>query len=270
MTPSYRCGNHLDFFRGAPGIVAQPCIYDDGDTPSDKPSWLKIFLDPSEEEASFWARWDACRFEKNQARMVCSNVYDAAEELAKDDTIMEMKSESFMKMIRPLFNPTAACEDVNAILTRSSVTVFGRNHIYMRQPSADPEKKVAVYSYWPANTTKDLLSQSGIDKLRSYRSGDKTPPASDASDRAWQLLFIKKILQGESIRLHCYTRTCLDDSGVCVSREDVEIKPSLKDLLDKPEQQLDAANHTVTGWTRHWICTRSARIIRNRTTYGCR
>ena len=33
--PSYRCGNHLDFFRGTPtGFVAQPCIYDDGDTPS--------------------------------------------------------------------------------------------------------------------------------------------------------------------------------------------------------------------------------------------
>ena len=216
-SPSYRCGNHLDFFRGTPGVVAQPCIYDDGDTPSDKPSWLKIFLDPSEEEASFWARWGACRFEKNQARMVCSNVYDAAEELARDDKTLDLKSDAFVRMIRPLFNPTATAEDVNAILKRSSVTVFGRNHIYVRQTSADPEQKVAVHAYWPHNATKDLLSQSGIDKLRSYRSGDKTPPVSDATDRAWQLLFIKEVLQGESIRLQSYTRTHLDDSGVVLT-----------------------------------------------------
>ena len=177
LAPSYRCGNHLDFFCGTPGAVAQPCIYDDGDTPSDKPSWLKMFLDPSEEEASFWARWGACRFEKNQARMVCSNVYDASEEMSKDEVQIELKSEAFMRMIRPLFNPTATPEDVNAILKRSFVIVFGRNHIYMREPSADPEQKMSVHAYWPTNSPKDLLSDAGIQKLRTYRGGDKTPPA---------------------------------------------------------------------------------------------
>ena len=138
-----------------------------------------------------------------------------------------------MRMIRLLFSLTATPEDVNAILKRSFVIVFGRTHIYMREPSADPEQKVSVHAYWPTNSPKDLLSDTGIQKLRRYCGGDKTPPDSDADDRAWQLLFIKRVLHGETIQLQCYTRTQLDDTGVCTNRENVEIKPTLKELMDK-------------------------------------
>eukprot|EP00971_Amphidinium_carterae_P234358 4650266-Amphidinium_carterae.1 len=31
LTPSFKSGNNLDFFRGSPGTVYCPVIYDDGD-----------------------------------------------------------------------------------------------------------------------------------------------------------------------------------------------------------------------------------------------
>ena len=42
----------------------------------DIPAHIKIFLDPSEEEASFKARWGSSRFDKNQNCMVCNNACD--------------------------------------------------------------------------------------------------------------------------------------------------------------------------------------------------
>ena len=228
--PSYRCGNHLDFFRGTLGFVAQPCIYDDGDTPSDKPSWLKIFLDPSEDEASFWARWGACRFEKHQARLACSNVYDNAEEPVDDIQPGDMDPTVFLKMIKPLFNPIATAEDVNAILKRTFVVLFGKKMIYYRCPSADPDAKVQKFSYWPEGHDKDLLSESGINKLNAYRAGDKEPPASDHHDREWQLIFMKKVLRGEPLVLNFYTQVIYDERDVMVGRKYIEDKPDL--LMD--------------------------------------
>ena len=225
--PSYRCGNHLDFFLGTPGFVAQPCIYDDGDTPSDKPSWLKICLDPSEDEASFWARRGACRFEKHQARLACSNVYDNAEEPVDDTQPGDMDPTVFLKMIKPLFNPVATAEDINAILKRTFVVLFGKKMIYFRCPSPEPDAKVQKFSYWPEGHEKDLLSETGIQKLNAYRTGDKEPPASDHHDREWQLIFMTKILRGEELVLNFYTQIVYDENDTMVGRRYIEDKPDL-------------------------------------------
>ena len=86
----YRVGNHLDFFRGAPGHVCQPAVYDDGDVPNDSPAALKVFLDPAELEASFWARWGSCRFATKQSRQLCTNAFDESAEPDNQDLCAEV------------------------------------------------------------------------------------------------------------------------------------------------------------------------------------
>ena len=117
-------------------------------------------------------------------------------------------------MVRPLFNPCATSEDINAIPKRTFFILFGKEKIYFRTPSADPAAKVSAYTYWPEAEDKDLLAPSGIKKLKSYRSGDKTPPESDHDDRAWQMAFMKRILHGEPVTLHYYTQTIYDDQDI--------------------------------------------------------
>ena len=249
--PSYRCGNHLDFFRGTPGFVAQPCIYDDGDTPSDKPSWLKIFLDPSEDEASFWARWGACRFEKHQARLACSNVYDNSEEPEQESISGEFDPSTFIKMIRPLFNPVATAEDINAILKRTFFVLFGKNRMYFRSPSPDPDAKVRSFGYWPVGHDKDLLSESGVHKLSAYRAGDKNPPPSDQLDRAWQLIFMNKVVHGEPLVFRFYTQTLYDEEDKVVGRKFIEDKPTFEEHTRKRShaQMIEDQDHsTLVGY----------------------
>ena len=90
----------------------------------DIPEHIRIFLDPSEEEASFKARWGSCRFEKNQNRKVCNNAFDHD---AESDYVAEDLSttqEVFMNMLRLAFPMTATPEDIQAIRKRAMIVLF--------------------------------------------------------------------------------------------------------------------------------------------------
>eukprot|EP00971_Amphidinium_carterae_P229474 4552669-Amphidinium_carterae.1 len=100
-TPSFKSANNLDFFRGAPGSVFCPCIYDDGDCSKDSPANLKTFMDVQEMEACMYARWGMARFEQHQHRQVCTNAFDDGAEPKKD---CSLKHEHFMRMLSPMFN----------------------------------------------------------------------------------------------------------------------------------------------------------------------
>ena len=130
-------------------------------------------------------------------------------------------------MIKPLFNPVATAEDISAILKRTFVVLFGKKMIYFRCPSPDPDAKIQKFSYWPEGHEKDLLSETGIQKLNAYRAGDKEPPASDHHDREWQLIFMTKVLRGEQLVLNFYTQIVYDENDVMVGRRYIEDKPDL-------------------------------------------
>ena len=167
--PSYRCGNDLEFFRLAPGTVYAPAIYDDGPLCDDIPAHIKIFLDPSEEEASFKARWGSCRFEKSQNRMVCNNAFDHDAEPAYEAEHLGVTHEVFMNMVRIAFPGTVTPEDIQAICKRAMIVLFARRHVYIREPSPSTEVRVKVVEYWPPHGRPDLLTQEGIDKrFNSY------------------------------------------------------------------------------------------------------
>eukprot|EP00969_Alexandrium_andersonii_P200079 8838302-Alexandrium_andersonii.AAC.1 len=50
--PCLRTGDSLDFFRGEPGVVERPDLFDDGDMHKQDTSKLKAFLEVSKREAN--------------------------------------------------------------------------------------------------------------------------------------------------------------------------------------------------------------------------
>ena len=55
--PCLRTGESLDFFRGEPGVVERPDLFDYGDVQKQDLSMIKAFLEVSKREANVYARW---------------------------------------------------------------------------------------------------------------------------------------------------------------------------------------------------------------------
>ena len=72
-SPCFRVAESLDFFRGEPGLLERPDIFDDGDMNLQPITSLKAFLDQSRVEAMIWARWGASKFQKHQLRAIADN-----------------------------------------------------------------------------------------------------------------------------------------------------------------------------------------------------
>eukprot|EP00971_Amphidinium_carterae_P228654 4535411-Amphidinium_carterae.1 len=60
---------------------------------------------------------------------------------------------------------------------------------------------IDVFSYWPSGTDQvpDLLSESGIAKLKSFRRDNSFRPDSDKVDREWTHRFLTLVLRGEPL-----------------------------------------------------------------------
>ena len=131
---SHRCVNDLDLKkRLAPGTIYAPAIYDDGPLAHDLAAHIKVYIDPSEEEASFKARWGSCRFEKHQADDLLSAFdHDAEPPYAVDYLVIT--HDTFVNMIRIALPRGATHEDLQAICNRAMTIPFGRNKIYINDP----------------------------------------------------------------------------------------------------------------------------------------
>ena len=257
--PSYRCGNDLDFFRLAPGTIYAPAIYDDGPLADDLAAHIKIYIDPSEEEPSFKARWGSCRFEKNQTRLICNNAFDNDAEPPYAMDYIGITHDTFMNMIRVALPRAATHEDLQAICKRAMIVLFGRNRIYIRDPSPATNVRVKVVEYWPDGVRPDLLTDEGVAKLKALRGGDATPSPSHYMDRLWQVEFMKRCIKGEPIPLSYYIRKIYDDNGTLQDMQPFDEKPVFGNIVDPaheydPYYRLcgdDLADNGATGSNSH-------------------
>jgi hypothetical protein len=147
MNGQYRLTSEMDFFRGRPGEVDTPDIFDDGDSSSQGPKVLKAFGDISSEEAVAIARWTGCRWAKGQPRALLDNKVDLTAEVVRPgpkqqhETIPHIK---FMELIHPAFHKDMVVADKEAVLKRNNFIVQTEDWLYIRWASAD---KVEVHRF---------------------------------------------------------------------------------------------------------------------------
>ncbi|CAK0892132.1 unnamed protein product, partial [Prorocentrum cordatum] len=76
LVPTIVAAKHFHFFKAEPVTRVRPAIFDDGELSEQSASILKAFLNPSEEDATIWARWGSSEFDTVASRQVCNNAYD--------------------------------------------------------------------------------------------------------------------------------------------------------------------------------------------------
>ena len=91
------------------------------------------------------ARWGASSFARGQYRIACSKNYVKTEE---PDTVPtgSIDHDTFAKIVGNTFNPGLDAEDMQAVLKRVSIVVFGRKRVYFRRASGELAS-VKVFDY---------------------------------------------------------------------------------------------------------------------------
>ena len=92
-----------------------------------------------------YARRGASRFAHGQYRIACSNNFVKAEE---PDTVPtgSIDHDAFAKINSNTFNPALDAEDLQAVLKRVSIVVFGHKHVYFPRASGELGS-VKVFDY---------------------------------------------------------------------------------------------------------------------------
>ncbi|CAJ1402580.1 unnamed protein product [Effrenium voratum] len=118
----FRTTSDLDFFKGVPFTKRTPALYDDGSI--------------GNEETMTRARWTNAKFVRNQLRIVLDNSYNPDAEPGDNlnDEDLVVSHTAFFSMIRPALG-IMANTDAMAVMKRSVVVIFGKNHITFRLPS---------------------------------------------------------------------------------------------------------------------------------------
>ena len=210
LQPSFRTAKNLDFFRGEPGSVYKPDVFDDGILAKQTPDTLKFFHDPSEDDALVWARWGGSFFEKNQFRQSVSNPYDATAEPQKEDERM-ISHAGFVSMIAPTFHKDFSPEDVVSFLKRTHIVLFSEKWVYYRRAGTDP---VGVPRIPYPGGEKDLLTPESKEAYGMYRKGRPFERPAYTEDMTWAVEFLRKVDRGEVIpRAHTITGRTLFSSA---------------------------------------------------------
>ena len=142
--PCFRVAESLDFFRGEPGVLERPDLFDDGDVNAQPVSSLKAFLDQGRIEGMIYARWGASKFPKHQFRGIADNKLDEgavpsfAECLDGGKRILETH---FIDMIRPALPKDVSQADIQALFKRATWIVNTLSSIYIRLAGTDSEVK---------------------------------------------------------------------------------------------------------------------------------
>ncbi|CAK0804558.1 unnamed protein product, partial [Prorocentrum cordatum] len=201
LLPTAVTAKHFDFFKGEPVIRIRPAIFDDGELSEQSAFVLKAFLNPSEEDATPWARWGSPEFDTGSSRQVCNNACDKdfeAELVSKwtEGTPKDVSSDDFMKLIRPSFCQVED-EDLLAIGARTHFVLVTDKRVYFRHPS-DGRGRAPRWTYTNPNKP-DLFNERCKEAFGAYKQDPTKPvyPAYFEDDVKWSMNYLKRLLLNE-------------------------------------------------------------------------
>lgn len=197
--PRCRSAPDLDFFRGAPGTVDTPFIFDDGDVQTQPVTKLKAFLDVGEEEAMTRERWGASKYVQGQLRIVCDNAFDqnADRDLppipfgqASDTVPMHV----FMDIVKPAW-PKTGFANVEALLKRASIIVNTERFVYLKL-AASPN--IQRFNKYPSY----LSSNGGARWHKQDTSGCKATVSKlqHIMEVDWEHRYFQAVLEGGDVQ----------------------------------------------------------------------
>ncbi|CAE7034963.1 GIP [Symbiodinium sp. CCMP2592] len=181
----------------------KPGIFDDGNLQRMDASFLKAFLNPSEEDATVWARYSSAYFEQGAGRQACNNPYnrqidEEAHKNMKASNIWEIPHKQFLELIQPSFSSIDEAEDMDAILARTHVIVITDHGLYWRL--AKVEKTNIRFVQWPSDEPRDLLVQSQKAIFVNYKKNPSKHqlPESFHEDMVWSQEVLHRLFEGET------------------------------------------------------------------------
>ncbi|CAE7830488.1 unnamed protein product [Symbiodinium necroappetens] len=258
LVPSIVTAKNLDFFKAEPLTRFKPGVFDDGMLQKMDSSFLKAFLNPSEEDATVWARYTSAQFDQGAGRHACNNPYarDLDEKLYMDmkkSKVWQAPHNKFIDMIKPSFAAIDEDEDMDAILARTHIILITDCGIYYRVASTS--KDPISFIQWDDNEPMDLMTASQKPIFKQYKMQPHVHnyPASYLEDLAWSQTLIRRLLNGEPVpRGHTVLRpTSL--FGSSNARTAVASYPA---LLPEPElrvkikkEKVDTAFRSLKGGT---------------------
>ncbi|CAJ1458372.1 unnamed protein product [Effrenium voratum] len=141
----FRTTSDLDFFKGVPFT--------------------------KHEETMTRARWTNAKFVRNQLRIVLDNSYNPDAEPGDNlnDEDLVVSHTAFFSMIRPALG-IMANTDAMAVMKRSVVVIFGKNHITFRLPSGQEIEANRI-----RRNKVDIIRGSSKGILKNYKKGGPVP-----------------------------------------------------------------------------------------------
>ena len=120
--PGRLTAKHMDFFKAQPITKYLAGIFDDGLLQKQHSDVLKAFLNPSEEDATTWARWGSSTFDMGSCRQACNNPFckDTEERAVLASSDYTITHDQFVHLILPSFASITEPADMDAILSQGS------------------------------------------------------------------------------------------------------------------------------------------------------
>eukprot|EP00933_Yihiella_yeosuensis_P072374 TRINITY_DN80759_c0_g1_i1.p1 TRINITY_DN80759_c0_g1~~TRINITY_DN80759_c0_g1_i1.p1 ORF type:complete len:647 (-),score=98.99 TRINITY_DN80759_c0_g1_i1:552-2492(-) len=194
---SMRTAPDLDFFRGNPGNISCPFVFDDSDIDQVNVAKLKAFLDVGEEEAMTRERWGASKFVMNQLRIAIDNKYDEEKvnpNFPEDAVEQEVAMQDLIAIIKPAFVNVAA-PDLDAILKRASLIVNTKQFFYVKLAEVPTVKRYRMPRL--RNGLATLLTPQAGALLKSYKQDGVGPdPQKHLNDLHSEQKLLSRILSG--------------------------------------------------------------------------
>ena len=178
--PGMVTAKHIDFFKAQPVTKKLAGIFDDGLLHKQQPDVLKAFLNPSEEDATAWARWGSSTFDMGSCRQACSNPYctEAETKAVLKSTGDTITHDEFVKLVLPSLAAVEEAAGLDAIFARALFIVVTEKHIFWSV--ANPLQVPVRFAAWPKPDRMDLLSEETRPAWLAYKnnpsSSSSTPP----------------------------------------------------------------------------------------------
>jgi hypothetical protein len=230
LIPSIVTAKHLDFFKAEPITKYKPGCFDDGLMQKQDASFLKAFLNPSEEDATVWARYTSAQFDQGANRQACNNPYDRDVDdrlykKMKDTASFEVPVEDFLPLIQPSFAGVGERDDMDAVLARTHLIVLTLHGVYWRL--ASPDLNTVKIVEWPAGSAHDLLAPEYKPTFLAYKKNphERQLPPSFHEDSVWSQALLKRLIAGEPVPP---TATIFNANWFSVGRSDaIQLVPPL-------------------------------------------
>ena len=167
-------------------------------------AFLKAFLNPSEEDATVWARYTSASFDQGAHRQACNNAFDRNLEKTVYDAMkssgsFEVAYDTFVAIIRPSFASVTDDEDMDAVLTRTHIILITAHGVYYRVAAVD--KLRVNFIEWPENQPHDLLAAEQKPIFLAYKKDPThhTLPERFHEDMIWSQALLRRLVNGEAV-----------------------------------------------------------------------